>query len=198
MTKIIGLTGGIGSGKTTIANHFQSSGIPVYIADDEARKIMQTAEVINAIKEAFGETLFEGVVLKRDKLAEIVFNDPEKLQQLNEIVHPAVKRHFKQWLLDHKDFPIVIYEAAILFESGNYKNFDLIITVTAPLESRIQRVIERDNTTREQVLGRINSQWTDEQRVSKSDFVIENIDIEIARRKTDEILKILKIKQNEC
>jgi dephospho-CoA kinase len=98
--------------------------------------------------------------------------------------------------LDHKEFPIVIYEAAILFESGNYKDF--IIITTAPLESRIQRVIERDKTTREQVLGRINSQWTDEQRVSKSDFVIENIDVEIARRKTDEILKILKIKQNEC
>jgi dephospho-CoA kinase len=198
MTKIIGLTGGIGSGKTTIANYFQSRGIPVYIADDEARKIMQTAEVIHAIKKTFGETLFDGIVLKRDKLAEIVFNDPEKLQQLNGIVHPAVKRHFKLWLLDHKEFPIVIYEAAILFESGNYKDFDLIITVTAPIESRIQRVIERDKTTREQVLGRINSQWTDEQRVSKSDFVIENIDVEIARRKTDEILKILKIKQNEC
>jgi dephospho-CoA kinase len=197
MTKIIGLTGGIGSGKTTIANHFRSLGIPVYIADDEARKIMQTPEVIDAIKEAFGETLFEGAILKRDKLAEIVFNDSEKLQQLNAIVHPAVKRHFKQWLLEHKHLPIIIYEAAILFESGNYKDFDSIISVTAPLESRIQRVIERDKTTRDQVLGRINSQWTDEQRVSKSDYVIENIDCEIAKKKTEEILKILRIKQND-
>lgn len=197
MTRTIGLTGGIGSGKTTIANHFKTLGIPVYIADDEARKIMQTSEVIDAIKKTFGETLFEGEVLKRDKLAQIVFNDPKKLQQLNAIVHPAVKRHFKQWLLEHKAFPIVVYEAAILFESGNYKDFDVIITVTAPVESRIQRVMARDKTSREQVLGRINSQWTDEQRVLQSDYVIENIEIENAKRETENILKILRIKQNE-
>lgn len=197
MTRIIGLTGGIGSGKTTIANHFKTLGIPVYIADDEARKIMQTSEVIDAIKKTFGETLFEGEVLKRDKLAQIVFNDPKKLQQLNAIVHPAVKRHFKQWLLEHKAFPIVVYEAAILFESGNYKDFDVIITVTAPVESRIQRVMARDKTSREQVLGRINAQWTDEQRVLQSDYVIENIEIENAKRETENILKILRIKQNE-
>jgi dephospho-CoA kinase len=197
MTRIVGLTGGIGSGKTTIANHFKTLGIPVYIADDEARKIMQTSEVVDAIKERFGEALFEGEVLKRDKLAEIVFNDPEKLEQLNAIVHPAVKRHFKQWLLEHKAFPIVVYEAAILFESGNYKDFDVIITVTAPVESRIQRVMARDKTSREQVLGRINAQWTDEQRVLKSDYVIENIEIENAKRETENILKILRIKQNE-
>jgi dephospho-CoA kinase len=169
----------------------------VYIADDEARKIMQTAEVINAIKETFGAVVFEGAVLKRDELAKIVFNDSQKLQQLNSIVHPAVKRHFKQWLLEQKASPIVLYEAAILFESGNYKDFDFIITVTAPLESRIQRVIERDKATREQVLGRINAQWTDEQRILKSDFVIENIESEIAKRESEEILKILRIKQKD-
>lgn len=197
MNKVIGLTGGIGSGKTTIANHFRSLGIPVYIADDEARKLMQTDEVIEAIKVTFGAVLFEGATLKRDELAAIVFNDPEKLQQLNAIVHPAVKRHFKQWLFEHKAFPLVIYEAAILFESGNYKDFDFIITVTAPLESRIQRVIERDKTTRDQVLRRINSQWTDEQRVLKSDYVIENINLDFAKKKTEEILNILRIKQKE-
>lgn len=197
MTKIIGLTGGIGSGKTTIANHFRSLGVPVYIADDEARKIMQSEEVISSIKETFGGTIFEDGILNRARLAEIVFGDPAKLKLLNVIVHPAVKKHFKQWLLDHEEFPLVVYEAAILFESGNYKDFDWIITVSAPLESRIQRVIERDGVTREQVLERINAQWTDEQRVSKSDFVIENIDPEIAKRKTEEILKILKIKQKE-
>jgi dephospho-CoA kinase len=197
MTKVVGLTGGIGSGKTTVANYFLALGVPVYIADDEARKIMQTAEVINAIKETFGAVVFEGAVLKRDELAKIVFNDSQKLQQLNSIVHPAVKRHFKQWLLEQKASPIVLYEAAILFESGNYKDFDFIITVTAPLESRIQRVIERDKATREQVLGRINAQWTDEQRILKSDFVIENIESEIAKRESEEILKILRIKQKD-
>lgn len=197
MTKIIGLTGGIGSGKTTIANHFRSLGVPVYIADDEAKKIMQSAEVISSIKDTFGGTIFENDILNRARLAKIVFGDPDKLKLLNAIVHPAVKKHFKKWLLEHKNFPLVVYEAAILFESGNYKDFDWIITVSAPMESRIQRVIERDGVTREQVLERINTQWTDEQRISKSDFVIENIDSEIAKIKTEEILKILKIKQKD-
>lgn len=197
MAKIIGLTGGIGSGKTTIANYFQSKGIPVYIADDEARKIMQSVEIIEAIKQIFGNSIFENDVLNREKLAEIVFNDPEKLKQLNAIVHPAVREHFANWILKHSATAYVIYEAAILFESGRYKECDLIISVTAPIESRIQRVMQRDKTTREQVLKRINAQWTDEQRVSKSDFIIENETIDGAKSKVDGILKILKINQNE-
>ncbi|MFV8366307.1 dephospho-CoA kinase [Flavobacterium sp. XS1P27] len=196
MTKIIGLTGGIGSGKTTIANYFKSFGIPLYIADDEARKIMQSSEITEAIKNVFGDTVFENEKLNREELAKIVFNNPEKLEKLNKIVHPAVKKHFEQWLLQHAAAPYVIYEAAILFESGSYKNCDLIITVTAPVESRIQRVIERDKTTRELVLKRINAQWTDEQRISKSDFIIENTSIETTKLEVVKILKILKIKQN--
>lgn len=194
MTKIIGLTGGIGSGKTTIANHFMAAGIPVYIADDEARKIMQSAEIIEEIKKTFGTTIFENGVLNRQKLAEIVFNNPDKLKLLNGIIHPAVKKHFSNWILNHKNVPFIIYEAAILFESGSYKNCDQIITVTAPLESRIKRVIQRDNTTREDVLKRINMQWTDNQRLAKSDFVVENIDPEITKSEVDKILKILKIR----
>ncbi|MDI6050075.1 dephospho-CoA kinase [Flavobacterium sp. XS2P24] len=196
MTKIIGLTGGIGSGKTTIANYFKSFGIPVYIADDEARKIMQSVEIISAIKDVFGDTVFENEKLNREELAKIVFNNPEKLEKLNNIVHPAVKKHFEQWLLQHTAAPYVIYEAAILFESGSYKNCDLIITVTAPIESRIKRVVERDKTTRELVLKRINAQWTDEQRISKSDFIIENTSMETTKLEVVKILKILKIKQN--
>ncbi|TDE27234.1 MULTISPECIES: dephospho-CoA kinase [Flavobacterium] len=196
MTKIIGLTGGIGSGKTTIANYFESFGVPVYIADDEARKIMQTSEIIGAIKKVFGDAIFENEKLNREELAKIVFSNPEKLEKLNNIVHPAVKKHFDQWLLLHKKNPYAIYEAAILFESGGYKNCDLIITVTAPIESRIQRVVERDKTTRELVLKRINAQWTDEQRISKSDFIIENTSLETTKLEVVKILKILKIKQN--
>jgi dephospho-CoA kinase len=196
MTKIIGLTGGIGSGKTTIANEFLSLGVPVYIADDEARKLMQSSEVINAIKTVFDKTVFENDILNREKLAEIVFSNPDKLEQLNGIVHPAVKKHFKEWLLNHKDAPFVIYEAAILFESGGYKNCDIIISVIAPLETRIQRVIDRDKTTREQVLKRINMQWNDEKRISKSDFVIKNTNIEETKSEIVKILKFLKIKQN--
>lgn len=193
MAKIIGLTGGIGSGKTTIANHFKAAGIPVYIADDEARKIMQTDEIIEQIKNTFGSKVFENGILNREKLAQIVFANPEKLKLLNAIIHPAVKKHFHNWILDHKNSPFIIYEAAILFESGSYKDCDKIITVTAPVESRIQRVIQRDNTNREQVLKRIEAQWNDGQRIAKSDFVIENSTPEIAKLEVDKILKILKI-----
>ncbi|KDN56399.1 dephospho-CoA kinase [Flavobacterium seoulense] len=195
MAKIIGLTGGIGSGKTTIANYLASLKIPVYIADDAGKKVMQKPEIIDAIREKFGDGIIEENQLNRAKLAEIVFKDPEQLKILNSIVHPAVKEDFKDWLNKHRDADYVVYESAILFESGNYKNFDVIMTVTAPLETRIARVLQRDNTSREQVLNRINSQWTDEQRVAKSDFVIENIEIGLAKQKIDEILKILSINQ---
>lgn len=192
MTKIIGLTGGIGSGKTTIANHFRTAGIPVYIADDEARTLMQSSEIIEEIQNVFGTTVFDNGILNRQKLAEIVFNNPEKLKLLNGIIHPAVKKHFDYWISNHKENPFVIYEAAILFESGSYKNCNKIITVTAPLEARIQRVVLRDNTTRENVLKRINMQWDDNQRIAKSDFVVENIDPKITESEVGKILKILK------
>jgi dephospho-CoA kinase len=195
MTKIIGLTGGIGSGKTTIANYFRAAGIPVYIADDEARKIMESPEIIAEIKNVFGNTIFENDILNRSKLAEIVFDNSEKLVRLNAIIHPAVKKHFSEWVLNHKNAPFVIYEAAILFESGSYKNCDFIITVTAPVESRIERVVQRDKTTRENVLKRIAMQWKDEQRFAESDFVIENINPELAKIEVDKILKILRILQ---
>ncbi|WP_281228849.1 dephospho-CoA kinase [Flavobacterium aquiphilum] len=195
MTKIIGLTGGIGSGKTTVANEFSSLGIPVYIADLEARKLMQTDSVLNLIKAEFGSTVFDKGVLLREKLSEIVFNDSRKLEKLNGIVHPAVKKHFDEWLLDHKNNPFVIYETAILFESGSYKKCDFVINVEAPLEVRIQRVIERDNTTREKVLERIKNQWNDEEKSSKSDFIIKNTSIEAIKVEIVKILNFLRIKQ---
>lgn len=193
MTKIIGLTGGIGSGKTTVANHFIGAGIPVYIADDEARKIMQSPEILKKIEKIFGSSIFEKGVLNRQKLAEIVFSNSDKLKQLNAIIHPAVKKHFGNWILNYKNSPFVIYETAILFESGSYKDCDKIITVTAPLETRIERVIQRDKTTRENVLKRINMQWSDNQRLGKSDFVIEILNPEITKSEVGKILKILKI-----
>ena len=194
MTKIIGLTGGIGSGKTTIAKYMHSFGIPLYIADDQARKLMESHEIVHAIKKKFGGVIFDKEILNRAKLAEIVFNEPEKLEELNAIIHPAVKSDFKEWLLQNKSAPFIIYEAAILFESGNYLNCDYIITVVAPIDTRIERVMKRDKTSRELILKRMEAQWTDEQRVSKSDFVIENEDLKTAKQKVDEILKILKIK----
>ena len=198
MTKIIGLTGGIGSGKTTIANYLKSLGIPVFIADDEAKKVMQSSEVLAQIQKVFGAFVFENGNLNRQQLATIVFANPEKLQQLNAIVHPAVKKQFKAWVTQHNTVPFVVYEAAILFESGSNENCDYIISVTAPLNTRIERVIQRDNCSKEQVLDRISAQWTDEQRAAKSDFVIENSDSQKTKNTINEILKILKIQQNEA
>lgn len=195
MPKIIGLTGGIGSGKTTIANYLASLGIPVYIADDAGKKVMQTQEIIEAIKEAFGTAIFDKNKLNRSKLAEIVFDNPEQLKALNAIVHPAVRNDYNDWLYQHRKEPLVVYESAILFESGRYKDFDYILTVTAPLETRIERVLKREKISRDQVLSRINSQWTDEQRILKSDFVVDNIDIVKTKLKIDKILKILSINQ---
>ena len=192
MAYIIGLTGGIGSGKTTLVNYMESLGIPVFIADEEAKKAMQSPHVLEEVKTSFGNTIFENGHLNRQQLASIVFSNPDKLKRLNAIIHPEVKRLFGIWFEQHKTVPFVVYEAAILFESGSYQNCDYIITVTAPLEDRIARVMQRDNCSREQVLQRINAQWTDEERTAKSNFVIDNTTAQSAKNEIDKILKILK------
>ena len=194
MTKIIGLTGGIGSGKTTIANFYQSLGIPVYIADDEARKITELPETISKIRQEFGNSIFDNEKLNREKLAQLVFNDADQLRKLNAIVHPAVAKHFKDWLGQHFHEPIVIKEAAILFESGSYKDCDAVITVTAPLETRIERILKRDKTTRSDILKRIENQWPDAKKIANSDYVIDNADIKQAKLQAGEILKKLIIR----
>ena len=190
-TKIIGLTGGIGSGKTTIANYIQSKGIPVYISDAEAKKVMEQPEIIAKINATFNEDITTDNVLDRQKLANIVFNNPEKLKQLNAIVHPAVKIHFENWVKQNQNHSIIVKEAAILFESGSYKDCDVVISVITPLETRIERVVKRDSTTREKVLQRINNQLSDEQRIEKSDYIIKNESFEEAKKQTDQILNLL-------
>ena len=194
MTKIIGLTGGIGSGKTMVANYIKSLGYSVYFADEEAKKILDTEEVIISVKKQFGNDIITNNKIDKDKLSKIVFNNPYSLKQLNAIIHPLVKKHFEKWINGHSNELFVFKEAAILFESGSYKQCDYIITITAPIETRIQRVINRDNTSEDAVLKRIKNQWTDEQRIAKSDFVIENISMDDTQKKVEEILKILKNK----
>lgn len=191
-TKIIGLTGGIGSGKTTIANYIHSKGIPVYISDSEAKKVMELPEIINKINSTFNEDITTNKVLDREKLAAIVFSKPDKLKQLNAIVHPAVKVHFDNWVAQHQNHPIIVKEAAILFESGSYKDCDAVISVIVPLETRIERVIKRDTTTKEKVLQRIKNQLSDEERIEKSDYIINNESLEEAKKQTDQILNLLK------
>jgi dephospho-CoA kinase len=188
--KIIGITGGIGSGKTTITKYIESLDYPVYIADDEAKKLLDTEEVVNEIRNTFGEEIIENNLVDKKKLATFVFGNENKLKQLNEIIHPKVRKHFINWLKQW-DKPFVVKEAAILFESGAYKDCDFTILVTAPEDVRIDRVIKRDNTNKEDVIKRIRSQWSDEDKAKLADFVIQNVDLEQSKKEIDEILTIL-------
>jgi dephospho-CoA kinase len=191
--RIIGLTGGIGSGKTWVANYIQSQGIPVYISDLEAKKVMELPEIVSKIEAAFGESnVTSNRTLDREKLASIVFNNPDKLKLLNSIVHPAVKNNFDRWVVKHKNYSYLVKEAAVLIESGSYKDCDAVITICAPIETRIERVIQRDATTREKVQQRINNQLSDEQRIAKSQYVINNEDFEQTKLQIDKILNSLK------
>jgi dephospho-CoA kinase len=191
--KIIGLTGGIGSGKTTVAKYFEQQGIPIYISDLEAKNLMDNPIVIHQIATKFGNSVLNEKGLNREVLSSIVFKDKDKLQELNQIVHPKVKEHFLNWLQANNNQPFVIKESAILFESKSYLDCDYIISVTAPIDIRIERILKRDNTTKEKVLLRIENQWTDVQRSEKSDFIIENTNWDNTVIKINEILKSLKI-----
>lgn len=191
MTKIIGLTGGIGSGKTTIANHLKSLGIPVYNSDEQAKKILYLPATLQSLKSVFGNPIFSSDLLDKGKLSNIVFNDTDKLKLLNQIIHPLVKVDFNNWLIANSNSPIVIKEAAILFESGSYIDCDAIISIFAPLELRIQRVMDRDHLTYNEIMSRINNQWTDEMRKNKSDYIVDNQEIEKACAQTEKIIKIL-------
>ncbi|MFC5044705.1 dephospho-CoA kinase [Aquimarina hainanensis] len=172
--KVVGLTGGIGSGKSTIANMFQDMGIAVYIADKEAKQLMNTDETLQAaIVDLLGEKAYQDGALNRAYIANKVFRDKALLEALNSIVHPAVAKDFNNWKNKQKG-QYVIKEAAILFENGGYKKCDYTILVVVPEEERIRRVMQRDNTTEEQVKDRMKNQWTDDQKVPFADFVIRN------------------------
>lgn len=192
MTRIIGLTGGIGSGKSTVANYIASKGIPVYIADEEAKKLMNSEQLLSKIQAIFKENILtDSGNLDRKKIAEIVFNAPEKLTELNKIVHPAVKIHFDNWVKKHKNTPFIIKEAAILFETGGNLTCDKVILVTAPEELRIERAMKRDKVDRASVMKRIQNQWSEEEKIKRSDFIVNNLDLKTTLNKIDQILKIL-------
>lgn len=194
MTKIIGLTGGIGSGKTTVSKYIASKGIPVYIADDEAKKIMNKPSVIAEIKAIFTTDICtKDGRINRKKIASIVFNNKDKLNELNAIVHPKVRQHFKDWLTQHATEDFVVKEVAILFETKMDKECYKTILVTAPLEERIKRTMKRDNTTRENVLARMKNQLSEEEKIKRSDFIIVNNNLTETYKKTDSILKKFKI-----
>jgi len=172
----VGITGGIGSGKTTVCQIFETLGIPVYYADDRAKAIMvENEQVIRQIKTLFGaEAYLPDGSLNRAHIANIAFNDQEKLSQLNAIVHPAVFADGDQWHQQQTNVPYTLKEAALLFESGSYQQMDKMITVFAPEELRIQRVVKRDATSEEQVRQRIAKQMSDEEKMKLADYVIHN------------------------
>jgi dephospho-CoA kinase len=170
----IGLTGGIGSGKTAVAGIFNVLGIPVFDADRQAKFIMEAnPQLVSSIKEAFGEESYINGKLNRPHLANIVFNNPFKLKVLNGLVHPATIDAANAWM-EAQTTPYVIKEAALMFESGSAGNLDYVIGVYAPQHIRIKRVMERDNATREQVVSRMKQQIDEVIKMKLCDFVVIN------------------------
>jgi dephospho-CoA kinase len=170
----LGVTGGIGSGKTSVCRVFNVLGIPVFSADAEARTIMESDEdIIGTINSIAGHNMYQNGALNRTQLADLIFSNEELLRKVNSTVHPVVLEYFNQWV-KLQDTPYVIIEAAILFESGAFRLVDKILTVIAPIEERISRVIKRNNLTRNQVMNRIKNQTSDEEKIKLSHYVIDN------------------------
>lgn len=189
----VGLTGGIGSGKSTVASIFAKYGVPIYYADTKMKELMASDPEIKArlIKE-FGAETYQNNELNRKYLASIVFDDKEKLQILNSITHPALAKDLEVWLKNKEHYFYVIEEAAILFESGSDKSMDKIICVTAPLRVRVERVMARDKVSEIEVLRRMSNQTSEEERVIRSDYIIynnsnENEDLTNLRSQVNEI-----------
>jgi dephospho-CoA kinase len=170
----VGLTGGIGSGKTTVAKIFETLGIPVYYADEAAKRLLKEDPAIKkALLEKLGPSCFSGEELNRIFIASKVFNDPELLAWLNSLIHPATIADSQQWM-KAQNSSYAIREAALLFESGADKGLDFIIGVSAPTSLRIQRVIQRENTSKEEVLKRMGQQWKEEEKLNRCHTIIHN------------------------
>lgn len=191
---VAGITGGIGSGKSTAAKFFEELGIPVYNSDTRAKTIQnENSEVKVKIIAAFGEEAYNENGLNKPFISKQVFQNNEKLKLLNSIVHPAVFQDFEDWKKAQKS-DIVMKEAAILIESGSYKDCDVVISVVVDIETRIARTIKRDGLSREEILARINNQISDEERITKSDFIIDN-NGDLAHLKNEVEHTFIKIKK---
>ena len=194
----IGLTGGIGSGKTTVSQIFRERGIPVFNSDLCARELENDQQIKDGYKAILGEDIYVDGVLNRDKLRAIIFTDKDKLKQINKLVTPHIKTKFEKFCKDNADHQIVMLESAILFETNTQDNFDYIVTVTASENTRMTRVIKRDNAKLEDVLNKLANQLPESDKISKSHFIIINeghdlIDsLEILSKQVDTIHKALK------
>ena len=171
----VGLTGGIGSGKTTVSNFLLDYGIPVYNSDTQGKTLMNTnLELKNDIVSIFGESVYDNGILNTNLLSSIVFRDPKKIEKLNNLVHPKVADNFKQWIVENNNQPILVKEAAILIESRAYLNMDKIILIVSQKSTRINRVSKRDNSDLKSIEKRINHQLTDNEKIKYADYIIEN------------------------
>mgnify|MGYP000033795350 CR=1 FL=1 len=191
--KIIGLTGGIGSGKTTVSTMFKDFGIPIYIADIESKKLTNSSKIIRKeIIDVLGEKSYSNDKINNKYVAELIFNDVNLLKKINNIIHPKVAEHFNKWAIE-QDAPYIIKEAAILYENDGYKNCDFTILITAPLDVRIDRVLKRNTITKGEILERIKNQWEDVKKEKLADYIIENIHLNDTLNKVKEIhLNLLK------
>ena len=175
---VVGLTGGIGSGKTTVLNFFKDYGVPCYIADIEAKRLMNTSvEIKNDLIDFFGKEAYLSEGLNRKFIADIVFANPEKLARLNSIVHPRVLEDFKIFIKNSTG-DYIIYESALLLDGASKELCDKIIVVTAPLKTRIKRVVKRDKDSEQSILARMNQQMNEKKMIAQSDFIIDNISLE--------------------
>lgn len=185
--KVVGLTGGIGSGKTTVAKMFEDLGMPLYIADDRAKILMNTSKVIKKkLIALFGEEAYSDGQLNRPFLASKIFEDAVLLKSMNAIVHPKVADDFKRWK-NKQHTAYVLKEAAVIFENNMASQYDYIITVVADLDQRIARVVKRDDTSKDRVLAIVNNQLTDKEKADQSDFVIINHNLDETKK---QVLKI--------
>ena len=172
--KIVGLTGGIGSGKSTVLKQFEDLGINTYSADKVAKKLINSDEdLIESIKGLFGDNIYNNNILDTIKLSKIVFQDSHKLESLNSIIHPAVTKDFKSFIKTNRG-DYIVKEVAIIFETNTEDNYDKIILVRAPIEDRIKRVVLRDNITKDDVIRRVNNQIDDSTIIDKCDYIIDN------------------------
>ena len=186
--KIIGLTGGIGSGKSSVLEIFKKIGISTYNADESAKKLISSdKKIIYSIKQLFGEDIYDKNELNSKLVSKIVFNDKEKLKSLNSIIHPAVAIDFDNFCFKHRDETYIVKEAAIIFETKTENLFNKIIYVKAPKEIRVDRVMQRDNLSRDDVLNRIPNQINETSIIDKCDFIIDNINFSELEEKVIEI-----------
>ena len=189
----VGITGGIGSGKTYVCKKFEKLGVKIYYADNRA-KILSTTnkEIILKLTSNFGSDIYINGKLNKTKLAKLIFNNNRNLKIVNSIIHPIVNHDFDNWCEQNKNEKFIIKEAAILFESGSYKNLDKIITVISPIDLRIARIQKRDNLSKTEILKKINSQISDIEKLKKSNFSIYNDNITNLDKQINIIYQTLK------